>query len=102
MRYVHVADDREASLTPGHAEGNNKWPIYFSATPAKIAGVQPRSLLEARGWCVWWDRQIFIGEAFDKAIERELENAKGQYYRDVIADSAGPSRSDVSVNGYRG
>jgi hypothetical protein len=58
-------------------------------------------LLEARGWCVWWDRQIFIGEAFDKAIERELENAKGQYYRDVIADSAGPSRSDVSVNGYR-
>jgi hypothetical protein len=33
-------------------------------------------LLEARAWSVWWDRRIFIGEAFDKAIERELETAK--------------------------
>jgi hypothetical protein len=28
------------------------------------------------GWSVWWDRKIIAGEAFDRAIERELESAK--------------------------
>ena len=73
----------------GHAEGANQFLSYASEDRGPAAALAP--LLEARGWCVWWDRQIFIiGEAFDTAIERELENAKGQYYRDVIADSAGP------------
>jgi hypothetical protein len=31
--------------------------------------------LEARGWSVWWDRKIVAGQAFDEAIERELETA---------------------------
>jgi TIR domain len=28
------------------------------------------------GWSVWWDRKIVTGQAFDQAIERELETAK--------------------------
>jgi hypothetical protein len=34
------------------------------------------AVLGARGLSVWWDRHIVIGEAFDHAIERELESAK--------------------------
>jgi formylglycine-generating enzyme required for sulfatase activity len=37
----------------------------------RIAGV-----LESCGWSVWWDRKIAAGQAFDEAIERELEAAK--------------------------
>jgi hypothetical protein len=32
--------------------------------------------LAAFGWSVWWDHKIITGEAFDQAIERELETAK--------------------------
>src|SRR5512145_1163118 len=32
--------------------------------------------LGERGWSVWWDRRIIAGQAFDHAIERELESAK--------------------------
>ena len=32
--------------------------------------------LSARGWSVWWDRNIKAGQAFDEVIERELEAAK--------------------------
>jgi len=32
--------------------------------------------LEACGWSVWWDRHIIAGQAFDEAIERELEGAQ--------------------------
>jgi hypothetical protein len=28
------------------------------------------------GWSVWWDREILTGQAFDHAIERELDCAK--------------------------
>lgn len=28
------------------------------------------------GWSVWWDRKIIAGQAFDQAIERELETAR--------------------------
>ena len=34
------------------------------------------SALGALGRSVWWDRRIIIGQAFDQAIERELEKAK--------------------------
>jgi formylglycine-generating enzyme required for sulfatase activity len=34
------------------------------------------SVLESCGWSVWWDRKIIAGQAFDEAIERELEAAK--------------------------
>jgi len=30
----------------------------------------------AMGWSVWWDRRIIVGQAFDRAIEREIEAAK--------------------------
>ncbi len=33
------------------------------------------SLLEKKGWTVWWDRQIPIGQKFDTVIENELHNA---------------------------
>lgn len=32
--------------------------------------------LESCGWSVWWDRKIIAGQAFDEAIERQLETAK--------------------------
>jgi hypothetical protein len=38
---------------------------------ARLAGA-----LGELGWSVWWDRKIITGQAFDHAIERELEHAK--------------------------
>jgi hypothetical protein len=32
--------------------------------------------LEARGWSVWWDREIPLGKNFDEVIERELMSAR--------------------------
>jgi TIR domain len=32
--------------------------------------------LQARGWSVWWDRDVKAGQAFDQAIEHQLEIAK--------------------------
>jgi TIR domain len=32
--------------------------------------------LESRGWSVWWDREIPIGENFDRVIEEELNAAR--------------------------
>ena len=32
-------------------------------------------LLEEKGWTVWWDRQIPIGQQYDTVIERELQKA---------------------------
>lgn len=39
-------------------------------TVKKIAG-----LLESKGWTVWWDRQIPIGQKYDTVIENELHKA---------------------------
>jgi hypothetical protein len=36
---------------------------------------QIAGLLENKGWSVWWDRQIPIGQSFDNVIENELHNA---------------------------
>lgn len=33
-------------------------------------------LLEAKGWSVWWDRQIPVGQKYDTVIETELNIAK--------------------------
>jgi hypothetical protein len=33
-------------------------------------------VLEARGWSVWWDREIPLGKAFDQVIEEELNAAR--------------------------
>lgn len=35
------------------------------------------TLLETRGWSVWWDRVIRPGTSFDRAIEGALEGARG-------------------------
>jgi hypothetical protein len=32
--------------------------------------------LEERGWSVWWDRKIYVGETFDLVIEHELDIAR--------------------------
>jgi hypothetical protein len=34
------------------------------------------SALGARGWSVWWDREIIAGQTFDQVIEDELDTAK--------------------------
>ncbi|RYF84067.1 MAG: toll/interleukin-1 receptor domain-containing protein [Chitinophagaceae bacterium] len=46
---------------------------YSSADKSIVKGVA--ALLEKRGWSVWWDRQIPIGQRFDTVIESELHNA---------------------------
>lgn len=33
-------------------------------------------VLEQKGWSVWWDRQIPVGQRFDTVIEQELNQAK--------------------------
>ena len=33
-------------------------------------------VLAARGWSVWWDREIPTGQTFDTVIEQALESAK--------------------------
>lgn len=38
---------------------------------------QLASLLGEQGWSVWWDRAIRPGVWFDRAIEREIEQARG-------------------------
>jgi len=47
---------------------------YASADRDRAA--QLAGALGALGWSVWWDRKIIAGQAFDQAIERELESAK--------------------------
>jgi hypothetical protein len=32
--------------------------------------------LSARGWSVWWDRQIPLGKSFDEVIEQQIAAAK--------------------------
>ena len=32
--------------------------------------------LEARGWSVWWDREIPLGKSYDEVIEHELTTAR--------------------------
>ena len=51
--------------------------VFISyATEDRDRAAQLASALGAIGWSVWWDRKIIAGQAFDHAIERELENAK--------------------------
>lgn len=33
-------------------------------------------ILQAKGWSVWWDRNIVAGQSFDQIIEHELDTAK--------------------------
>jgi len=51
--------------------------VFISyASEDRDRAAQLASALGAFGWSVWWDRKIITGQAFDHAIERELENAK--------------------------
>ena len=49
--------------------------ICYAREDRERAG-QVASALEACGWSVWWDRKIIAGQAFDQAIEHEIETAK--------------------------
>jgi hypothetical protein len=49
--------------------------ISYASEDRERAG-KLASALSAHGWSVWWDRKIIAGQAFDIAIERELESAK--------------------------
>ena len=51
--------------------------VFISyANEDREQAVKLASALGAFGWSVWWDRKIITGQAFDQAIERELETAK--------------------------
>lgn len=49
--------------------------VSYASEDRDRAG-QLAQALGARGWSVWWDRKIIAGQAFDQAIERELETAR--------------------------
>ena len=51
--------------------------IFISYDSADRAIAQKfADVLEARGWSVWWDREIPLGKAFDQVIEEELNAAR--------------------------
>ena len=47
---------------------------YASANRERVAPMV--AALEAEGWSVWWDRAIAGGEAFDRAIEEAIDQAR--------------------------
>jgi TIR domain len=50
--------------------------IFISYSSEDKAVVkQIAGLLQSKGWTVWWDRQIPIGQKYDTVIETELHNA---------------------------
>ena len=49
--------------------------VSYASEDRERAG-QLAQAFGARGWSVWWDRKIIAGQAFDQAIERELETAR--------------------------
>ncbi len=48
--------------------------ISYSSTDKTIVQ-RIAQLLEDKGWSVWWDRQIPIGQQYDTVIETELQKA---------------------------
>ena len=48
--------------------------ISYSSTDKSIVK-QIAGLLESKGWTVWWDREIPIGQRYDTVIETELHKA---------------------------
>ena len=51
--------------------------VFISyASEDRDRAAQLATALGAFGWSVWWDRKIITGQAFDHAIECELDNAK--------------------------
>ena len=48
--------------------------ISYSSDDKSIVQ-QLAALLESKGWSVWWDRQIPIGQSYDTVIEEELNKA---------------------------
>lgn len=61
------------------------------------------SALEARGWSVWWDRKIAVGQTFDQVIEHELDTAKSVvvlWSKDSISSEW--VKNEAGVAGERG
>ena len=51
--------------------------VFLSyASEDRERAAQLAHALGQQGWSVWWDRKIIAGQAFDQAIERELEAAR--------------------------
>ena len=51
--------------------------IFLSYANEALERVQVLAdALEDRGWSVWWDRRIPIGQSFDSVIQRELDAAR--------------------------
>lgn len=51
--------------------------IFISyATEDREAAKDLAAALEQRGWSVWWDRKIPLGQAFDKVIEEAIGAAR--------------------------
>ena len=50
--------------------------VFISyASEDRIRAKKLAEALEAKGFSVWWDRNIIAGQTYDEVIERELETA---------------------------
>ncbi len=49
--------------------------ISYSSTDKTVVK-RLAAVLEERGWSVWWDRQIPIGQQYDTVIEQELRQSR--------------------------
>src|SRR6266545_8091985 len=49
--------------------------ISYASEDRKRAQILAQAL-EARGWPIWWDREIPLGQSFDEVIEKALAGAK--------------------------
>jgi hypothetical protein len=66
-----------ARSEPSNANSATVTDVFISyATEDRGPAAKLADAFSALGWSVWWDRDIIAGQAFDQAIERELETAK--------------------------
>jgi TolB-like protein len=50
--------------------------IFISYSSKDLERVKPLvAALEAKGWSVWWDRELVAGPSFDEEIEKALDGA---------------------------
>jgi hypothetical protein len=59
-----------------NSDGVSMTDVFISyASEDRTRAKKLAEALEAKGFSVWWDRNIIAGQTYDVVIERELETA---------------------------